>query len=79
MAKVCISHFIEAQILEAIGMDYIDESEIFTLPFVCGCRNLSEVAAMTPDRGGSRYRKHRRGRSTRAAWRLARTLMMQLG
>ena len=57
MAKCRIGHFVEAQILEAIGVDYIDESEvltpaddtyhihkdIFTIPFVCGCRNLGEA------------------------------------
>ena len=54
MAKVRIGHFVEAQILESIGIDYIDESEVLTpadethhvwkhdfkVPFVCGCRNL---------------------------------------
>lgn len=57
MAKVRIGHFVEAQILEAIGIDYIDESEVltpaddvnhvdkhkFSVPFVCGCRNLGEA------------------------------------
>ena len=57
MAKVRIGHFVEAQILEAMGVDYIDESEVltpadeshhvnkheFTIPFVCGCRNLGEA------------------------------------
>ena len=57
MAKVRIGHFVEAEILEAIGIDYIDESEVltpadethhidkhqFTVPFVCGCRNLGEA------------------------------------
>ena len=57
MAKVRIGHFVEAQILEAIGVDYIDESEVLTpadeeyhinkhefkIPFVCGCRNLGEA------------------------------------
>jgi pyridoxal 5'-phosphate synthase pdxS subunit len=55
MAKVRIGHFVEAQILEAIGVDMIDESEVltpvdefhvdkskFTVPFVCGARNLGE-------------------------------------
>ncbi|HRE46367.1 MAG TPA: pyridoxal 5'-phosphate synthase lyase subunit PdxS [Aggregatilineales bacterium] len=56
MAKCRIGHFVEAQILEAIGIDYIDESEVLTpadeenhvnkhkfrVPFVCGCRNLGE-------------------------------------
>ena len=57
MAKARIGHFVEAQILEAIGVDYIDESEVLTpadeayhinkhefkIPFVCGCRNLGEA------------------------------------
>lgn len=57
MAKCRIGHFVEAQILEAIGIDYIDESEVltpadeenhvnkhkFNVPFVCGCRNLGEA------------------------------------
>merc|ERR1711933_208544 len=56
MAKARIGHFVEAQILEALEVDYIDESEVltiadeenhidkkpFSVPFVCGCRNLSE-------------------------------------
>lgn len=57
MAKVRIGHFVEAQVLEALGVDMIDESEVltpadpfyhvdkrtFTIPFVCGCRNLGEA------------------------------------
>jgi pyridoxal 5'-phosphate synthase pdxS subunit len=57
MAKARIGHFVEAQILEALGVDYIDESEVltpadeenhidktaFSVPFVCGCRNLGEA------------------------------------
>ena len=57
MAKVRIGHFAEAQILEALGVDFIDESEVLTpadtknhiykhdfrVPFVCGCRNLGEA------------------------------------
>jgi len=57
MAKCRIGHFVEAQILESIGADYIDESEVltpadeanhiykhdFTIPFVCGCRDLGEA------------------------------------
>ncbi|PDW03127.1 pyridoxal 5'-phosphate synthase lyase subunit PdxS [Candidatus Viridilinea mediisalina] len=56
MAKVRIGHFVEAQILEALGIDYIDESEVLTpadeehhinkhkfqIPFVCGCKNIGE-------------------------------------
>ena len=57
MAKVRIGHFVEAQILQALGVDYVDESEVltpadeehhidkwaFTVPFVCGARNLGEA------------------------------------
>jgi len=57
MAKVRIGHFVEAQILQAVGVDYIDESEVLTpadeehhinkhsfkIPFVCGARNLGEA------------------------------------
>jgi len=57
MAKVRIGHFVEAQILQEIGVDFIDESEVLTpadeenhigkhdfkVPFVCGCRNLGEA------------------------------------
>ena len=57
MAKCRIGHFVEAQILESLEVDYIDESEVltpadeenhidkhqFTVPFVCGCRNLGEA------------------------------------
>jgi pyridoxal 5'-phosphate synthase pdxS subunit len=57
MAKARIGHFVEAQVLEALEVDYIDESEVltpadtahhidkhkFTVPFVCGCTNLGEA------------------------------------
>ncbi len=57
MAKCRIGHFVEAQALEALGVDYVDESEVLTpadeshhiwkhdfkVPFVCGCRNLGEA------------------------------------
>lgn len=57
MAKARIGHFVEAHILQALGVDYIDESEVLTpaddkyhidkwkfkVPFVCGCRNLGEA------------------------------------
>ena len=57
MAKARIGHFVEAQILQAIGVDYVDESEVltpaddtyhidktkFAVPFVCGCRDLGEA------------------------------------
>src|SRR5215212_1689085 len=57
MAKCRIGHFVEAQVLEALGVDYVDESEVltpadesyhvdkwaFTVPFVCGATNLGEA------------------------------------
>ena len=57
MAKSRIGHFVEAQVLESLGVDYVDESEVLTpadethhvwkhdfkVPFVCGCRNLGEA------------------------------------
>src|ERR687884_504431 len=57
MAKARIGHFVEAQVLQSLGVDYIDESEVltpadeahhvdkhaFTVPFVCGARNLGEA------------------------------------
>ena len=57
MAKCRIGHFVEAEVLQALGVDYIDESEVLTpadeehhvaksgfdVPFVCGCRNLGEA------------------------------------
>ncbi len=57
MAKCRIGHLVEAQVLQALGVDYVDESEVltpadeehhvdkhtFTVPFVCGCRNLGEA------------------------------------
>ena len=57
MAKCRIGHFVEAQVLEALGVDFVDESEVltpadeshhvnkhdFTVPFVCGCRELGEA------------------------------------
>ena len=69
MAKVRIGHFVEAQILEALGIDYIDESEVLTpadnayhvdktafkVPFVCGARNLGE-ALRRIDEGASMIR-----------------------
>ncbi|PLT31959.1 pyridoxal 5'-phosphate synthase lyase subunit PdxS [Bacillus sp. V5-8f] len=58
MAKVRIGHIVEARVLESLGVDYIDESEVltpadeefhlnkkmYTVPFVCGCRDLGEAA-----------------------------------
>ena len=62
MAKARIGHFVEAQVLEALGVDYIDESEVLTpadeefhidkhqfkVPFVCGCRDLGEALLPQP-------------------------------
>ena len=64
MAKARIGHFVEAQILEAIGVDYVDESEVLTpadeahhinkhdfkIPFVCGCRNLGDRKSVCRER-----------------------------
>ena len=75
MAKARIGHFVEAQVLEALGVDYVDESEVltpadennhinkhdFTVPFVCGARDLGEAlrrigegAAMIRTKGEAR-------------------------
>src|SRR5437667_11378036 len=65
MAKCRIGHFVEAQILESLGVDYIDESEVLTpadeehhinkhvfkIPFVCGCRDLGEALRRIAERG----------------------------
>ena len=82
MAKARIGHFVEAQILQSLGVDYIDESEVltpadeehhidkwaFTVPFVCGARNLGEAlrriaegAAMIRTKGEAGHRQRRRG------------------
>src|SRR5438874_11907080 len=64
MAKARIGHFVEAQILEALEVDYVDESEVltpadtanhidkwkFTIPFVCGCTNLGEALRRLAER-----------------------------
>ena len=55
MAKARIGHIAEAQILETLGVDMIDESEEFTIPFVCGARNLGE-ALRRIDEGASMIR-----------------------
>ncbi len=61
MAKCRIGHFVEAQILESLGVDYIDESEVLTpadeayhinkhafkVPFVCGCKTLAKLCAVS--------------------------------
>src|SRR3974377_1480603 len=69
MAKARIGHFAEAQVLEAFGVDYVDESEVltpadevhhidkwaFTVPFVCGATNLGEALRRISE-GGARIR-----------------------
>jgi len=99
MAKARIGHFVEAQILEALGVDYIDESEVltpadevhhinkhdFTVPFVCGCRDLGEAlrrigegAAMIRTKGeagtGNVVEAVRHSRSVQGAIRLLKTM-----
>ena len=87
MAKARIGHFVEARLLEALGVDYIDESEVltpadevyhidkkqFTVPFVCGARDLGEAlrrigegASDDPDQGGTGNGQHGRGGSPHA-------------
>ena len=73
MAKARIGHIVEARVLEAMGVDYIDESEVltpadeefhlnkstFTVPFVCGCRDLGEAARRIGSR--SHWLRSKRG------------------
>jgi len=80
---VRIGHFVEAQILEAIGVDYIDESEVLTpadeayhinkhdfkIPFVCGCRNLGEALRRIGEGAAPRARRARATWSRRCATR----------
>ena len=75
MGKVRIGHFVEAQVLEFLGVDMIDESEVLTpadeqyhidkkqfkVPFVCGARNLGE-ALRRINEGAAMIRTERRGR-----------------
>jgi pyridoxal 5'-phosphate synthase pdxS subunit len=100
MAKCRIGHFAEAQVLQALGVDYIDESEVltpadeefhvdkfaFSVPFVCGCRNLGEALRRIgeggrddPDQGRGRHREHRRGRASHAGRRLGIKRLTRLG
>lgn len=79
MAKARIGHFVEAQILEALEIDYIDESEVlspadntyhidktkFKAPFVCGARNLGEALRRIAE-GASMIRT--KGKQVRATW-----------
>merc|ERR1719231_2105083 len=99
MAKVRIGHFVEAQILQEVGVDYVDESEVltvadeenhinktkFTVPFVCGCRDLGEAlrrigegACMIRTKGeagtGNVVEAVRHSRAVQGAIRLLKTL-----
>src|SRR6059036_3401654 len=79
MAKARIGHFMEARILEALGVDYIDESEVLTpadeehhidkrhfkVPFVCGARNLGEALRHRRRRGHDPYQGRSRQRQYR--------------
>ena len=81
MAKCRIGHFAEAQILQEIGVDYIDESEVltpadeahhvdkhaFTVPFVCGARNLGEALRRIAEFFRGRNRDSRRRLASHAA------------
>ena len=76
MAKARIGHFVEAQVLESLGVDYIDESEVltpadyehhidkrsFTVPFVCGATNLGEALRRISE-GAAMIRSKGRGRN----------------
>ena len=80
MAKARIGHFVEARILEALGVDYIDESEVltpaddryhidkrdFTVPFVCGCRNLGEALRRIAEGAAMIRTRHRQRGGSRA-------------
>ncbi|KAJ3073020.1 Pyridoxal 5'-phosphate synthase subunit snz1 [Podochytrium sp. JEL0797] len=93
MAKVRIGHFVEAQILEAIEVDYIDESEVLTpaddahhidkqqfgVPFVCGCKNLGEALRRISEGAAMIRTKGEAGTGNVVeAVRHARTLMSQI-
>ena len=76
MAKARIGHFVEAQILEALEVDFIDESEVltmadednhidktaFSIPFVCGCRNLGEALRRVAEGCAMLRTKEKQGR-----------------
>src|SRR3712207_4974608 len=78
MAKARIGHFVEAQVLQALGVDYVDESEVltpadydnhidkwaFTVPFVCGATNLCEALRRITERSEER----RVGKECRSRW-----------
>ena len=83
MAKARIGHFVEAQILQALGVDFIDESEVltpaddsyhidkngYTVPFVCGARDLGEALRRISE-GASMIRTGKRLQAlSRGAWR----------
>jgi len=93
MAKSRIGHFVECQILQEIGADYIDESEVltmadednhtnknkFTVPFVCGCRNLGEALRRIAEGGAMIRTKGEAGTGNVVeAVRHARTLMREI-
>src|SRR5690606_2547537 len=93
MAKVRIGHFVEAQILESLGVDYIDESEVLTpadeehhinkhsfkVPFVCGCRNLGEALRRIGEGAAMMRTKGEAGTGDVVeAVRLARTVMGEI-
>ena len=73
MAKCRIGHFVEAQVLETLGVDFIDESEVLTpadeshhvwkhdfkVPFVCGCRDLGEALRRIAE-GAGEFKSHGR-------------------
>merc|ERR1712136_224055 len=77
MAKCRMGHFVEAQILEQIGVDCVDESEVLTVadegnhinknrfkvPFVCGCRNLGEALRRIAEGASMTARRARRERA----------------
>ena len=81
MAKARIGHFVEAQVLEAAEVDYIDESEVltmadednhinknkFTVPSVCGCRNLGEAFYRESLKARRRVQDEGRGRHGRVS------------
>ena len=92
MAKCRIGHFVEAQILESLGVDYIDESEVLTpadeayhinkhafkVPFVCGCKNLGEALRRIGEGAAMMRTKGEPGTEMVEAVRHARTVYSQI-
>src|ERR1700683_3746895 len=82
MAKARIGHFMEARILEALGVDYIDESEVLTpadeehhiakrdykIPFVCGARNLGEALRRIAEGAAMIRNQGEAGRAQATSW-----------